>query len=92
VKKYAAEDLSALILIEQTYLAQELAYCVQTDRKAANSLQNAIDTFDEGLLALKAAGSGLPYRNAEQTYSHRKNCRYAERRFPLRLLRAHQTA
>jgi hypothetical protein len=77
VKKYAVEDLSTLIIVEQTYLAQELACCVHTDRKAANSLKNAISAFDEGLLALKVVESGLPYRNAEQTYSHRKNCRYA---------------
>jgi hypothetical protein len=76
-EKCAAEDLAALILVEQTYLAQELAYCVQTDRKAANSLKNALDAFDEGLLALKVAESGLPYCSAEQTYSHRKNCRSA---------------
>jgi hypothetical protein len=38
VQANAACDLEAVVLVEQAYLAQELAFCMPIDTKAANSL------------------------------------------------------
>jgi hypothetical protein len=72
----AADDLETLVLLEQAYLAQELAFCTPIDTKAANSLANAIHGFDEGLLALKAVEAGISYSIVDQCLPHRKETRF----------------
>ncbi|MDR1787425.1 MAG: hypothetical protein LBR16_03120 [Treponema sp.] len=75
VQANAACDLEAVVLLEQAYLAQELAFCTPVDKKAANSLSNGIKSFDEGLLALKEVEAGASYSVADRILPHRKETR-----------------
>jgi hypothetical protein len=76
VQESAADDLETLVLLEQAYLAQEQAFCTPIDKKAANSLANAIHSFDEGLCALKEVEAGASYSVADRILPHRKETRF----------------
>jgi hypothetical protein len=72
----AEEDLETVILLEQAYLAQELAFCTPIDKKASNSLSNAINSFDEGLCALKEVEAGASYGAVDRSLPHRRETRF----------------
>jgi hypothetical protein len=76
VQAGAGEDLETLILIEEAFLTQELQFCMPTDKKAANSITNAIESFDEGLRALKEVEAGTSYSVVDRCLLHRKETRY----------------
>jgi hypothetical protein len=72
----ADEDLETLVLTEQACLTQELQFSIPADTKAANSLTNAIQHFDEGLLALKEVEAGSSYGAVDRSLPHRNETRY----------------
>jgi hypothetical protein len=72
----ADEDFETLILTEEAFLTQELQFCGPTDKKASNSITNAIQSFDEGLLALKEVEAGSSYGAVDRSLPHRKETRY----------------
>ena len=43
-----------IILVEYAFIAQELALCDETDKDTINSLELAIQSFDDAFLALQA--------------------------------------
>ena len=67
-------DPRAIILIEYTFLTQELQFCEETDKDSLSSLKKAIQSFDDAFLALEAV-EDPNYRIADQTYPHDKKYR-----------------
>ena len=68
-----------IILAEYTFISQELQFCEETDKDSINSLTQAIQSFDDAFLALKAV-ENPGYKIAEQTFPH--NNKYRVSGFP----------
>jgi hypothetical protein len=68
------QDAETLILVEYTFLVQELEFCVEADTQAKASLTQAVESFDDAFLALKAVSSPA-YQAVEQSIPHRKEYR-----------------
>jgi len=67
-------DPHTIILVEYTFLNQELQFCEESDTDSRSSLTQAIQSFDDAFLALKAVeDSG--YIIADQTHPHSKKYR-----------------
>jgi hypothetical protein len=67
-------DPHAIILVEYTFINQELQFCGETDTDVLSSLTQAIQGFDDAFLSLKAVeDSG--YKIADQTHPHSKKYR-----------------
>jgi hypothetical protein len=69
-------DPKIIILAEYTFLSQELAFCEKTDKDSLSSLTQALQSFDDAFLAIKAV-EGLHYEVAEQTTPHSKKYRFS---------------
>jgi len=65
---------NAIILIEYTFINQELQFCEETDKDSLSSLKKAIESFDDAFLALKAV-EDANYIIADQTHPHDKKYR-----------------
>ena len=63
-------DQHTIILVEYTFLNQELQFCVKNDTDSFNSLTKAVQSFSDAFLALKIVDDSTAYRNADQTYPH----------------------
>ena len=68
-------DPQAIILVEYTFLTQELHFCNDADTDSISSLTSAIQSFDDAFLALKTVEDGSLYLGAEQTHPHSKKYR-----------------
>jgi len=68
-------DPHVIILIEYTFLNQELQFCLETDKDTHSSLMQAIQSFDDAFLALKTVEDKDLYKGAETTYPHNKKFR-----------------
>jgi len=68
-------DPLILILVEYTFITQELALCDKSDKDTINSLKRAIKFFDDAFLALQAVEEA-GYKIAEKTYPHDKDYRF----------------
>ena len=79
-KAQASADPLTIILVEYTFISQELQFCNETDKHSIGSLTQAIKNFDDAFLALKAVEDPR-YEIAEQIYPHHKDYRF--RGFPL---------
>ena len=73
-------DPQAIILIEYTFLNQELQFCDKTDTDSLSSLTQAIQSFKDAFLALKIVNESAYYKIAEQTYPN--NIKYRINNFP----------
>jgi len=71
----ATADPQALILAEYAFITQEFALCDKSDKDTINSLNNAIQFFDDAFLALKAVEKS-GYKTADETYPHHKDYRF----------------
>ena len=71
----ATADPHTIILVEYTFLAQELQFCDKSDKDSFTSLTQAIQSFDDAFLALKIVEDSNQYQIAEQTYPHHKDYR-----------------
>jgi hypothetical protein len=67
-------DPYSIILIEYTFISQELQFCEETDTDTLGSLTQAAQSFDDAFLAIRA-GEDSGYTIAEQTYPHSKKYR-----------------
>jgi hypothetical protein len=56
-------------------ISQELQFCEETDKDTLSSLTQAIQSFDDAFLALKAVDDSTLYQGAEQTHPHSKKYR-----------------
>jgi hypothetical protein len=70
----ATADPQTIILVEYTFLTQELEFCEKSDKESINSLSQALKSFDDAFLALKAV-EGDGYKIAEQIIPHHKDYR-----------------
>jgi len=75
----ATADPQIIIIAEYTFLTQELEFCEKTDKDSLSSLTQAIQSFDDAFLALKAV-EGLHYEAIEQATPH--NSKYRVSGFP----------
>jgi hypothetical protein len=73
-------DPRAIILVEYTFVTQELQFCEETDKDSISSLTKAIQSFDDAFLALQAV-EDPGYKIAERTYPHIK--KYRINSFPI---------
>jgi len=77
--RVASTDPQAIIILEYTFLTQELQFCNETDTDSLGSLSQAIQSFDDAFLALQAVeDSG--YKIAEKTYP--RSSKYRINGFP----------
>jgi len=66
----ASTDPYTIILVEYTFISQELQFCEETDKDTLSSLTQAIQSFDDAFLALKTVEDATLYQGAETTYPH----------------------
>ena len=71
----ATADPYTIILVEYTFLSQELEFCDRSDKDSFTSLTQAIQNFDDAFLALKIVEDSTQYQIAEKTYPHHKKHR-----------------
>jgi hypothetical protein len=67
-------DPHAIIICEYTFLNQELQFCNENDTDSHSSLTQAVQSFDDAFLALKAVEDSS-YQVADLTYPHNKKYR-----------------
>jgi len=75
----ATADPQTMILAEYTFLTQELQFCAETDKDTFSSLTQAIQSFDDAFLALKAVEKS-GYITVDEALPH--NGKYRVRGFP----------
>jgi len=63
-------DPQIIILAEYTFLLQELEFCDVTDKDSISSLTQAIQSFDDAFLALKAVEDSTLYQGVELAIPH----------------------
>jgi len=85
-------DPQTIILIEFTFLNQELQFCNEADTDSLNSLTLAIQSFDDALLALSVVEDRTLYHAVDKTHPHSKKYRavFPRIHFMLRVLRTEQ--
>jgi len=64
-----------IILVEYTFLSPELQFCAEDDTDSRSSLIQAIQSFDDAFLAIKAVENNALYQGAELTHPHSKKYR-----------------
>ena len=69
-----------IILAEYTFLSQELYFCSKTDKDTLSSLTQAIQSFDDAFLALKAVEKP-GYKTVDEAIPH--NGKYRVGGFPI---------
>ena len=70
-------DPQTMILAEYTFLTQELQFCEKTDKDSLSSLTQALQSFDDAFLALKAVEEGS-YKAVDQAIPHNKKYRVGD--------------
>ena len=68
-------DTHALILIEWTFILQELQLCPLSDKEALGSLTQAKQDFDDAFLALEIVENSTLYKEADKLFPHRNQFR-----------------
>ncbi|MCL2130795.1 MAG: hypothetical protein FWH35_10645 [Treponema sp.] len=68
-------DPQIMLLVEYTFLTQELQFCNANDKDSLSSLTQAIQSFDDAFLALKIVEDKNLYQGAEKTYPHSRKYR-----------------
>ena len=76
----STSDPQIIILVEYTFLNQELQFCEEADTDSLSSLTQAIQSFDDAFLALEAV-EDTAYKIADKTYPH-NNKKYRINCFP----------
>jgi len=71
----STSDPKAIILIEYTFLLQELAFCVETDNESKTSLSQAVKSFDEAFLVLDIVGNSASYKIIDKGFPSHKDFR-----------------
>ena len=71
----ATADPQTIILVEYTFLSQELQFCDKSDKDSFTSLTQALQSFDDAFLALKIVEDYTLYKGAEKTYPRHKDYR-----------------
>lgn len=70
-----SKDPHALLLSEYTFITQEFQLCPKSYKRTISSLTNAIQSFDDAFLALKAVADPR-YKIVDETFPHISKYRY----------------
>jgi hypothetical protein len=70
----ATADPQTIILAEYTFLFQELQFCEKSDKESLSSLTQAIQSFDDAFLAIKAVEKP-EYKIVDEVTPHHKKYR-----------------
>ena len=65
----------AIILIEYTFLNQEMQFCDENDKDTLSSLTQAIQSFNDAFLALDIVEDAILYQAADKTHPYNKKYR-----------------
>ena len=68
-------DPKTIILVEYTFLNQELQFCDESDTDSLGSLTQAIQSFDDAFLALEVVADSSAYQFVDKTHPHSKKYR-----------------
>ena len=74
-KANASTDPQILILVEYTFIFQELQLCDGSDKDAIGSLTQAKQNFDDAFLAIEVVENSVVYKEADKLFPHHKNYR-----------------
>jgi hypothetical protein len=74
-------DPEIIILVEYTFLSQELEFCEKTDKDSLSSLTLAIQSFDDAFLALEVVKDKSLYRGVDKAIPH--SGKYRVKGFPM---------
>ena len=74
-------DPQIIILVEYTFLNQELQFCDPSDNDSLSSLTEAIQSFDDAFLALEIVEDSNAYQSVNKTYP-RNNTKYRVKDYP----------
>jgi nitrite reductase/ring-hydroxylating ferredoxin subunit len=74
-KAQATSDPETIILVEYTFISQELQLCDKSDKDTFNSLTQAIQSFDDAFLVLKIVEDKTLYQAVENSCPHSKKYR-----------------
>jgi hypothetical protein len=72
----ATADPKTIILAEYTFLSQELEFCDKGDKDSSSSLTQAIQSFDDAFLAIKAVEKH-DYKIANDIFPHNGKYRFS---------------
>ena len=76
-KAQATTNPQTMVLVELTFLQQELQFCDEADNITRNSLTQAIQNFEDTLRCLKTVENSALYRGVETSYlTTKKESRY----------------
>ena len=78
-KAQASGDPETMILVEYTFISQELQLCDKSDKDTLSSLTQATQSFDDAFLALQAVDES-GYKTVDKAFPH--NRKYRVRDFP----------
>ena len=76
----ATSDPQTIILVEYTFITQELQLCAKIDKHTINSLTQAIQSFDDAFLALEVVEEKYLYHGVDKAIPHHK--KYRTKGFP----------
>ena len=71
----ASADPETIILVEYTFITQELQLCAKTDKHTINSLTQAIQSFDDAFLGLEVVEDKTLYQAVDKAIPHHKKYR-----------------
>ena len=71
----ATADPQTIILVEYTFLTQELEFCEKSDKESFNSLTKALQSFDDAFRVLKIVEDSTLYHAVEEAIPHDKKYR-----------------
>jgi len=66
----ASADPQTILLVEYTFIAQELQFCEKSDKAAISSLSRGIRFFDDAFLALEMVKDKVLYQCADKVIPH----------------------
>jgi hypothetical protein len=69
-------DPRTIILAEYTFLSQELEFCEKTDKDSLSSLTQALQSFDDAFLAIKAVEKP-DYKITDDVFPHSGKYRFS---------------
>jgi hypothetical protein len=69
-------DPKTMVLVELTFLQQELKFCHEADTITRSSLTQAVQSFEDALRCLKVVEDSALYKSAEATYPTAPKYRY----------------
>ena len=66
----ATADPQTIILVEYTFLTQELEFCEKSDKESLSSLTKALQSFDDAFHVLKIVEDSTLYHAVDESYPH----------------------